>query len=55
MWYANQGIYRLLYSRYNKTEVEMNALEGRIAKPMAVKEIGTDAEQAYGYRETTAA
>ena len=41
--------FRLLYSRYNKTELEMNALEQKIAQPMAVNKIGTDAEAAYGY------
>ena len=32
---------RILFSRYNKTEVEMNALEDRLVKPQAVSRLGS--------------
>ncbi|KAG8530884.1 uncharacterized protein KY384_004241 [Bacidia gigantensis] len=40
MIYRNaNGTIRILYSRYNKTEVEMNQLEDKLIKPKAVTEI----------------
>ncbi len=31
---------RFLFKHYNKTELEMNALEDRLEKPVAVADIG---------------